>query len=175
MDRLDAVTRPLDVLCVDIVERHHASLHRDMPAIRVELAALCAQSDSPALREVRIAFADLADQIEGHLAKEEHLLFPALESLAAADREGGRRPSMPFVALIHPIRLMEAEHLRIELAMEHLSELLLEVPEPISLLPGWRRCLVALAQLNRDLIAHRHAEDDVLFPRALELERHLPL
>lgn len=174
MDRFDDVTYPLDSMCADIVERHHASLHRDLPVIRVELAALCAESDCSALREVRIAFADLADQIEGHLAKEEHLLFPALEALAAAEREGGRRPSTPFVALIHPIRLMEAEHLRIESAMDHLRDLLLEVPEPFSSLPGWRRCLVRLAQLDRDLVDHRHAEDDVLFPRALDLERRLP-
>ena len=173
MDRIDATSRPLDVLCEDIVERYHAALHRALPQIRSELAALCATSGSPALRDVRIAFDHLADEIEGHLAKEEHLLFPALEALAAAEREGRRRPSMPFVALVHPIRLMETEHLRIAAAVDQLRDFVLEVSEPDSLLPGWRRCLAALAQLDRDLHEHHRAEDDVLVPAALELEHRV--
>ena len=170
MDRLDAATTPLDVLCGDIVDRYHAALHRSLPQIRSELAALCAASNSDALRNVRIAFDHLADQIEGHLAKEEHLLFPALEALAAAEREGRRRPPMAFVALVHPIRLMETEHLRIEAALDRVRDAVLEVAEPESLSPRWRRCLAALAQLDRDLTEHHRAEGDVLFPAALELE-----
>ena len=173
MDRPDAATTSLDVLCEDIVERYHAALHRSLPQIRGELAALCATSGSAALRNVRIAFDHLADQIEGHLAKEEHLLFPALEALAAADREGRRRPPMAFVALVHPIRMMETEHLRIEASLERVRDAVLEVAEPESLNPRWRRCLASLAQLDRDLGEHHRAEGDVLFPAALELEHRL--
>jgi regulator of cell morphogenesis and NO signaling len=174
MDRRDDV-EPLEALCEDILERHHLTLHQALPVIRDELAALCRDSDSEALREVRLAFSALADQIEGHLAKEEHLLFPAVEALAAAEADGSRRPVMPFVTLLHPIRLMEAEHLRIESAIEHLRDLVLEVTEPDSLMPGWRRCLLALARLDRDLREHRRVQDEVLFPRVLDLERHVLL
>ena len=173
MDRIDATSRPVDALCDDIVERYHTALHRALPMIRAELAALCAASSSAALRDVRIAFDHLADEIEGHLAKEEHLLFPALEALAAAEREGRRRPAMPFVTLAHPIRLMEAEHLRIAAALDQLRDFVLEVAEPDSLLPRWRRCLAALAQLDREIQEHHRAEDDVLFPAALELEHRV--
>lgn len=173
MDRLDAATTPLDVLCEDIVERYHAALHRSLPKIRSDLSGLCATSGGTALRNVRIAFDHLADLIEGHLAKEEHLLFPALEALAVASREGHRNPSMPFVELVHPIRMMEAEHLRIEAALDDVRAAVLEVADPDSLLPAWRRCLAALAQLDRDLSEHHRAEGDVLFPAALELEHRL--
>lgn len=168
-----AAAQPLDVLCADIVERYHASLHQTLPRIRDELAAVSASGAGPAIRAVGLAFAELADQIEGHLAKEEHLLFPAIDALAAAERDGSRRPSTPFVTLLHPIRLMEAEHVRIQSAIDQLHELAIEVAEPESLLPGWRRCLVALARLDCDLREHHHFEDGVLFPRTLELERRL--
>lgn len=171
----DANAQPLDVLCADIVDRYHASLHQALPRIRDQLADLVASGAGPAIRAARIAFAELADQIEGHLAKEEHLLFPALEALAAADRSGLRRPSPLFVTVLHPIRLMEGEHVRIEAMLDALRELALEVMEPDSLHPGWRRCLVELAQLEHDLWAHHHLEDAELFPRALELERRLML
>jgi regulator of cell morphogenesis and NO signaling len=174
MDRRDEVG-PLEALCDGILERHHLSLHRRLPLIRDELSRLCHVSDSTALRDVYVAFSALADQIEAHLAKEEHLLFPAVEALAAAEHDGSRRVVMPFVTLLHPIRLMEAEHLRLEAAIERLRDLVLEVAEPECLMPGWRRCLTALARLDRDLREHRRAQDEVLFPRVLELERHILL
>jgi regulator of cell morphogenesis and NO signaling len=175
MERRTDSARPLDVLCLDIVERYHASLHRSLPRIRNELSALCGDGCSAALRELRLAFSDLADQIEGHLAKEEHLLFPALEALAAADRDHGHRPSTPFVTVLHPIRLMEIEHARIEALVERLRDLSLEVAEPESLLPGWQRSLADLAVLDRELREHHRVEHDVLFPLALEIERRLVL
>ena len=173
MDRPADTARPLDVLCVDIAERYHASLHRSLPRICDELAALCGSGASAALRNVRTVFSDLADLIEGHLAKEEHLLFPALEALAAAEHHTGRRPPSTFVTVLHPIRLMESEHARIELALQHLRGLALEVSEPDSLSAGWRRCLAELALLDRDLHEHHRAEDEILFPLALDLERRL--
>ena len=173
MDRPADTARPLDVQCVDIVERYHAALHRSLPKIRDELAEVCGTGASDALREVRLAFSDLSDLIEGHLAKEEHLLFPALEALAAADRETGRRPQTTFVTILHPIRLMETEHRRIELALQQVFDLALEIAEPESLMPGWRRCLSELARLQSDLTEHHRSEDEILFPAALDLERRL--
>lgn len=175
MDRLVDTARPLDVLCVDIVERYHASLHRSLPRIRDELAALCASNPSPELSEVRVAFAHLGDLITRHLAKEEYLLFPALEALAAANRDNGHRPSTPFVTVLHPIRLMESEHARIETGVERLRDLTLEVPEPERVMPGWRRCLAELMALGDELHEHHRRENEILFPLALEIERRLVL
>lgn len=175
MDRLTDSARPLDVLCVDIVQRYHASLHRSLPRIRDELAALCASGSSPALSEVRIAFSNLGDLIARHLAKEEYLLFPALEALAAAARDNGRRPATAFVTVLHPIRVMETEHARIEAAVERLLDLALEVPEGERVTPGWRRCLAQLADLDHELHEYRRSENQMLFPLALEIERQLPL
>ena len=173
MDHSTDTARPLDVFCAKIVERYHASLHRSLPLIRDEFRALCAAGSSPALREVRLAFSNLADLIEGHLAKEEHLLFPALEALAVAERGHLSRPTGPFVTVLHPIRLMETEHARIESAVEQLRELVLDVPEPDSVNAGWRRCLAALSDLDGELREHHRCESEILFPLALEIERRL--
>ena len=174
MDRLDDPARPLDALCAVIVERYHASLHEWLPRIRDELAALSSPESTPALRAVQMAFAELADQISGHLAKEEHLLFPALTALAATEREPGRRRTATFVTVLHPIRLMETEHMQIESALGRLREMALHLPEPERDRPQWRRCLLDLARLDQELRDHHRAEDELLFPRALELERRLP-
>lgn len=164
---------PLDELCDDIIERYHTALHRALPLIADELAALAASSASPSMSAMREAFSDLAEQIEAHLAKEENLLFPALHALADADQPGAVRASQTFVTVLHPIRLMEAEHVRIELALDRLRELALTVSEPDTLSPAWHRCMTDLSKLDAELREHHRTENEVLFPRALELERSI--
>lgn len=173
MDRLDDTASTLDVLCNDIVERYHASLHRALPRIRDDLSLLSADGASRHVAMMRLAFADLADQIEAHFSKEEHLLFPAVIALAAADRGSGVRPPSPFATVLHPIRMMEAEHSRIEYGVELLRDLARDVTEPVTLTPAWHRCMADLAGLDEALHEHHRFENEVLFPRALELERRL--
>ncbi len=173
MDRLDETVSSLDVLCNDIVERYHAALHRALPRIREDLSLVAAQAASGSVTMMRLAFGELADQIEAHLSKEEHLLFPALIALAAADRGSGVRPPSPFATVLHPIRMMEMEHARIEGGIGLLRDLASEVAEPVTLMPAWRRCMAALLELDEALRAHHRLENEVLFPRALDLERHL--
>jgi regulator of cell morphogenesis and NO signaling len=173
MDTPDDGRRPVDVLCDEIVERYHAALHRTLPRIRDELAHLDATATSAAVVAVGQAFAELAELIESHLAKEENLLFPALEALADAERTDGPRPPLPFATVLHPIRVLEAEHLRIELALDGLRELVLAVSEPDTLSAAWHECMADLSQLDRDLRAHHRIENEELFPHALELERRI--
>ena len=173
MDHPDDTGRSLEAMCDDVIVRYHAALRWSLPRIRDKLARLTGPESTAALREMSVIFGELADQIEGHLAKEEHLLFPALASLAAADRVGGNRPVLPFSTVLHPIRLMEAEHVRIELALDALHAAALAVGEPESLSQGFRECTMELSRLDAALREHHRTENEVLFPLAMEVERRL--
>ena len=173
MQRLVDSETNIDVLCDAIVDRYHGSLQERLPRISDELASISATASSPALEMLRVAFAEIADQITSHLAKEEHLLFPAIAALSNAERAGAPRTPLAFATVLHPIRFMEAEHRRIESALDRLRELARTVSEPESLAPDWQRCLADLAQLDVELREHHRAENEVLFPRALDLEQHL--
>ncbi|MDP2320478.1 MAG: hemerythrin domain-containing protein [Acidobacteriota bacterium] len=166
---------PIDEMCASIVSRHHAYLHRALPIIQEDLGRL-ADDDCAAgvLAETRAVVADLVQQLKRHLSKEENLLFPALAALAQAEREGGRRPALPFSTVLHPIRMMETEHARIESAMARLRALTRGFAPEDDATVAWRHCLTQLAQLDADLREHHRTEDEELFPRALELERRLP-
>jgi iron-sulfur cluster repair protein YtfE (RIC family) len=69
--------------------------------------------------------------------------------------------------------MMEAEHVRIEAALDRLQAAALGVAEPDSLSPGWRRLVSELSELDTDLRDQHRTENEILFPRALELERRL--
>lgn len=168
--------RALEELCSRIVTRHHAYLHLTLPLIGAELARLTESAVAPAgsLADIRAAFTHLAYQLQRHLAKEENVLFPALEAMAKANREGGPRPALPFPTVMHPIRLMENEHAGIATAMDHLREISRGFVASDDAPDDWRLCLAALAHLEADLKVHFRMEDEELFPCALDLERRLP-
>jgi regulator of cell morphogenesis and NO signaling len=173
MEHLASMTSNMELLCDAIVDRYHASLQESLPRIRDEMQSMSATAASPELEMLRAAFTEVSEQIASHLAKEEHLLFPAIAALSAAEREGRRRPALAFATVLHPIRFMEAEHDRIEMAVERLRELARVVPEPDTLTPNWHQCMTDLARLEHELREHHRTENEVLFPRALELERRL--
>jgi regulator of cell morphogenesis and NO signaling len=173
MEHLASMTSNMELLCDAIVDRYHASLQESLPRIRDEMQSMSATAASPELEMLRSAFTEVSEQIASHLAKEEHLLFPAIAALSAAEREGQRRPALAFATVLHPIRFMEAEHDRIEMAVERLRELARVVPEPDTLTPTWHQCMADLAKLEHELREHHRTENEVLFPRALELERRL--
>lgn len=161
----------IEVLCDAIVRRYHASLLESLDHIGDALSALDGEAQPTALPSVRAAFAELRMQVESHLSKEESLLFPALAALAGAERTNRDRPRLAFVTVIHPIRMMESEHLHIEASLTRLRELALTVGEPLSLSQRWRQCMADLAVVDADLREHHRTENEVLFPLALELER----
>lgn len=172
MDRADSGRRPLDVMCHDIVERDHAALRRSLTRIGPELSALAAASESPAARAMREVFAELTAVIAGHLAKEEHLVFPALVALSAAKTHPCPRPGT-FTTVLYPIRLLESEHLRIEEMIDRLRDLARTIGEPGCISEPFRRCMAELADLDRHLREEHRVENEILFPYALELERQL--
>lgn len=169
------VEPPIDQLCDQIVARHHAYLRRTLPVIVEDFARLGDDEGAGGqLGETRGVVADLVQQLKGHLSKEENLLFPALAALARAERDGSGRPALPFPTVLHPIRMMETEHERIEVLMARLRALTREFVPGDDSSAVWRHCLAQLAQLDADLREHHRTENEELFPRALELERRLP-
>lgn len=166
-------TANIALLCDAIVDRYHVSLQEALARIRDEMQSISAVAASPELETLRRAFDDVSEQIASHLAKEEYLLFPAIASLSAAEQAGARRPALAFTTMLHPIRLMESEHARIEGALDRVRLLARLVPESGTPSPDWQRCMADLTKLDTELREHHRTENEVLFPRALELERRV--
>jgi regulator of cell morphogenesis and NO signaling len=166
--------RPLDELCGFVLERHHAYTHGAIPVIRGWLATLApAEASTPLATDVRAAFLSLAEMLASHLAKEENILFPALVAMAHAERDGGPRPLLPFPTVVHPIRLMESEHARIEAAMTALRDLTHDFTPPEGASEALQRGFREMARLDAALKEHLRVEGEELFPRAVDLERRL--
>jgi regulator of cell morphogenesis and NO signaling len=157
-----------------IVTRHHRYVHEALPVLYSMLRRLVEAHGEhhPELQLVLDCLRELGCDLVTHLAKEEHLLFPAIIALADAGAAGLPEDS-PFTTVYHPIRAMETDHDRASRLMVRVRALANQYVPPPDACPSWRLCFACLEQFESDLNAHVHLESYVLFPRALELERSL--
>lgn len=175
MDSATHLAQLVDALSGDVVRRHHAAERRQLPDLVDKLAALAAAAaDEPGRFVTALgALIKLRDLLQAHLEKEEHILFPAFAALGDAARRGLERPPLPFPSVVHPIRVMETDHRRLDAAVADLRTHAAQVVVPPALRAGWMEWRRALDGFADELAAHLALEDEVLFPRALELERAL--
>ena len=146
-----------------------------MPLIRGWLAELAERQPVavPRLAEVREAFGEFDDLLLGHMAKEENILFPALVALAEAARARRGRPALPFPTVLHPIRMMETEHARLEVSMARIKALTDGFMVADGSPDAWRKIVDELARLDNSLRAQLRIENETLFPLALDVESRL--
>lgn len=163
------------VLLDHIVTTHHDYVRRAIPEItrRLRVLVTLAADDRPELRLVAQTFEHLAASLLSHLDKEEHLVFPYLRDLAAAEATGARLPLGPFGTLANPLRMMEDEHLDAAKTLDCVCDLTHRYRPPAIDLPGLEECYEALRQFDADLRTHMHIEEHDLYPRGLDLEARL--
>jgi regulator of cell morphogenesis and NO signaling len=175
LSRLGPPDWALDELADHIVDRHHRYVQGAIPALReaLDLAVDRWGAAHPPVVAVRVIFEDLAVELEPHMAKEEYLLFPAIRELARARRERKAGGPTPFATILHPVRAMEAEHDRARHLLVDLRRETANYRPPDVADAAGRECYRQLARFDADLETHIHLENDILFPQAMDVERHV--
>jgi len=170
--RHDWRVEPLSALVEHIVSTHHEYLKSELPRLQKRLEAVYAahrERDSATLASLPGIFFLMREELTLHMQKEERMLFPAI---AVAERaiQKGFRPSFPFGSLANPIRVMLGEHDSAGSALEQIRRITRNYELPAHACETYRALLVGFQELERDLHMHIHLENNLLFPRALELQ-----
>jgi regulator of cell morphogenesis and NO signaling len=165
----------LDDLTRHIVSRHHQYIRDMSPAISAWLDKLVARHGTrhPELAEIRLKFLALNEELTAHMMKEEHILFPFIDELAAARRSGARLPRGPFGTVLNPVRVMEHDHRQVGDLMAELRAATGGFTPPADACRTYQLCFAELANFEQDLHKHIHLENNVLFPQAVEIEAAL--
>jgi regulator of cell morphogenesis and NO signaling len=160
-----------------IVGNHHGYVRRALPLLTAHTKKLAAVHGSrhPELHEVAQLTQTVADEMTSHMAKEERILFPYIALLAEAVRDGQPAPPTPFGNVDHPIRMMEEEHESAGAAMARIRELTGGYAVPQDGCTTYRVCLQELDAFERDLHAHVHLENNLLFPKTRALAARGPV
>jgi len=137
---------------VDYIEQHHhAGLRRDLPRLVDTARRLAREHASTAAVGLSDALAELFAELDGHMHKEETMLFPLL-------RTGTRGGELDM-----PIRMMERDHDGHVDHLDRIRELTGDFEPPD---PAWASLYAELAALDAGLHEHIYLEDGILFARA---------
>jgi regulator of cell morphogenesis and NO signaling len=164
---VDAAALGLAELADHIVETHHAYLRSELPRLdrMTEKVADVHGEKESRLRLVRETFVALFSELSSHMMKEEQVLFPMVRQLESSEGV----PAFHCGSLANPIRQMEAEHDRAGAALARLRELTDGYTSPDWACNTYRAMIDGLSHLEQDTHQHIHKENNVLFPRTLEL------
>jgi len=159
-----------------IVGNHHAYVRRALPSLIANARKVASVHGErhPELHEVAQLTDEVAAEMTSHMMKEEHMLFPFIEALAASAREGYPAPDAPFGSIENPLRMMEQEHESAGSALARMRELTGGFTVPDDGCTTYRVCLQELEAFEADLHAHVHLENNVLFPKARALAVSAP-
>ena len=162
----------LGELVAHIVQTHHVYVRREIPEIERLLEKVCNKhgANHPELLHIRSLFRGLGQELTTHLMKEESVLFPYIERMEEAVIQ--REPILPppFGSVANPVRMMEHEHDQAGTALKAMREASRDYNPPSDACTSFRALYQALANFEQDLHQHIHLENNVLFPRAQQME-----
>ena len=125
----------------------------------------------PELLQIRETFQGLAQELSTHLMKEEMILFPYILRMEAA--VAGKEPlaRAPFGSVQNPVSMMEHEHDSAGNALRAMNRASNGYSTPPDGCVSFQTLYKALAAFEADLHRHIHLENNILFPRAVAMEK----
>ncbi len=162
----------LEALSGHIVETHHAYVKRELPRLAVLAQKVVNRhgATKPELPAIQSILAELDEELTQHLAKEETILFPYVVLLERASTQGGSRPRGCFDSVASPIAMMTQEHDAAGALLADMRRLSDGFTTPPEACPTYHAFYDGLKEFEKDLHQHIHLENNILFPRAIELE-----
>ncbi|WP_017257730.1 iron-sulfur cluster repair di-iron protein [Pedobacter arcticus] len=172
----DFDTWELDFLVDYIINTHHKYVKESLPFM-VELSNKVATvhgGSHPELVEISKIFSLLAKDFKLHLLKEENILFPYIKELVQAKKTSQSLSLAPFGKVDTPTQMMETEHEKAGEDMQVIRELSnnFELPSG-GACSSYQILFKKFVEFENDLFNHVHLENNILFPKAIALEKEI--
>ncbi len=183
LDQVDAATAPghdyyswdLDFLCDYIVNVHHKFVRENATMIS-DLSEKIAQhhGDShPELYEIKAHVAELLTELASHQGKEENILFPFIKKMVESKKTGAPLDNPSFGTVESPVNMMMHDHRFVADNVHAIDKLSSNYQVPADGCDSYRLFFHKLEALDKDLHLHLHLENNILFPKAIQLEKKL--
>jgi regulator of cell morphogenesis and NO signaling len=168
----DFTAASLGDLVDHILTTHHAYVKQEIPRIHQLLNKVVSVhgKNHVELGQIQHTFQGLSAELTSHMMKEEQILFPYIVVLEKASDTGRPAPSSPFGSVGNPVHMMELEHDSAGAALKEISSLTSGYTPPEDACFSYKTLFAALKEFETDLHQHIHLENNILFPRAIELE-----
>lgn len=171
----DPASWTLTHLAEHIERVHHAYVNARTQVLQQYLTKLGKVHGEahPELHAIAREFAACAGAMAAHMKKEELVLFPFIKRLELAQREGSAPPVPHFGTVENPVRMMMHEHDEEGERFRRITGLTDGYTPPPDGCNTYRAAFALLQEFEQDLHLHIHLENNILFPKALALEKEL--
>lgn len=165
----------LDFLADYIVNTHHSYVKKNLPDIKgySDKVARVHGNRHPELLPVNQLVAEIYTEMMDHMVKEERVLFPYIKELANAKNNEQPLLSSRFGTVQNPINMMEMEHEMVAKNLIAIRELTRNYTLPEDACASYSLLYRMLDEFEDDLHLHVHLENNILFPKALAIEKQL--
>ncbi len=166
------VSAPLGELTEHIRAKHHRYVREAVRRIQPLAAKVKGKhgQNHPELAEIEELFSQVSREMLGHMQKEEQILFPYIEAIerAANGQESIERPF--FQTVRNPVHAMMQEHDAAAALVGQIREKSSGYSLPDGACASYQALYHDLHEFETDLHRHVHLENNILFPRAVDLE-----
>ena len=165
----------LNFLADYIVNVHHQYLKATLPSIVacINLFLEGHRNKYPELQELQPLLKKMHDTFILHMQQEEEIFFPYIKQLVHAWQH-----SEPYAALL--VRTLRKPLTQLSQQEQELMACLMQIRTVTgSYVPPSKACLThrvtfaKLKELDNDLSQHMYLENDILFPKAIQIEKEL--
>lgn len=171
-DGADYNAWPADLLADYIEKKHHRYVQEKIQEIHPFLSKVVKVhgAEHPELEEVFTLFNESAGELTAHMKKEELILFPYVRKMIGG---GGSHMPPAFGTVENPIRMMMHEHDGEGERFRKIAALTNNYTPPADACNTYRVSFALLKEFEEDLHMHIHLENNILFPKAIAIEKQL--
>ena len=165
----------LDFLADYIVNTHHSYVKKNLPDIVLYAAKVMKVhgGSNPELVKILQLVEEVNAELLTHMVKEEKILFPYVKELVLVESSLQPLYAANFGTVQNPINMMEMEHELVGKNMDEIRTLTNNYLLPEDACASYSLLYRLLAEFEDDLHLHIHLENNILFPKALQLEKQL--
>jgi regulator of cell morphogenesis and NO signaling len=171
-DETNWTSSPLSDLTRHIRDKHHRYVREAIARVQPLLDKVGAKhgENHPEIADIQRLFTEVGREMIMHMQKEEQILFPYIDAVEkAANAHGSVEPPF-FQTVRNPIHAMMKEHDAAGELVKQIRKTSSEYTTPADACTTYRALYQELREFEADLHQHVHLENNILFPRAVELE-----
>ena len=168
-------TWKIDFLTDYIINVHHAYLIQAIPALEQLLTSFMKghQKKYPELVKIHEAFMELSTIIQIHNLHEEEVIFPYIKQIEIAYRRKETYGNLFVRTLRKPLSDIEKEHNKMSDLLDNLKMMTSNYTFPANACTNHQVLYHKLKEFHEDMVQHKHLENNILFPKAIEIEQQL--
>lgn len=167
---------PTEFLADYIVNIHHAFARKEIPPLQAQMVQFVSghKKKYPELVAVEDLFNDLAEELLAHMDVEETYVFRYMKQIAHIHRKKEIYGKLFVRNLSKPLEgILNGEHRRISALLAGLREATHDYQFPADACTNYQVIYRRLKTLDDDLTLHKHLENNLLYPRVMEMEKEL--